>query len=64
MQILALYPGGIPRSEPPSCEAPRQPTIHEYKYFVGGISVTKKVGVLNNDKTLPREMTFTTIVEF
>ena len=24
---LAFYPGGIPRSVPPSCEAPRQPTI-------------------------------------
>ena len=28
MRMLALYPWGIPRSEPPSCEAPRQPTIH------------------------------------
>ena len=26
--LLALYPGGIPRREPPSCEAPRQPTIY------------------------------------
>ena len=25
---LLLYPGGIPRREPPSCEAPRQPTIY------------------------------------
>ena len=28
MQILALYPGGIPRRGPPSCEAPREPTIY------------------------------------
>ena len=27
--LLALYPGGIPRREPPSCEAPRQLTIYE-----------------------------------
>ena len=26
--LITLYPGGIPRSEPPSGEAPRQPTIH------------------------------------
>ena len=26
--INSLYPVGIPRSEPPSCEAPRQPTIY------------------------------------
>ena len=26
--LLALYPGGIPRREPPSCEAPREPTIY------------------------------------
>ena len=25
---LALYPGKIPRREPPSCEAPRQTTIY------------------------------------
>ena len=25
---LALYPSGIPRSDPPSCEAPREPTIY------------------------------------
>ena len=27
--LIALYPGGIPRSEPPSCEAPQQPTIYD-----------------------------------
>ena len=26
--LLALYPSGIPKREPPSCEAPRQPTIY------------------------------------
>ena len=25
---LALYPGGLPKREPPSCEAPREPTIY------------------------------------
>ena len=28
ISLLALYPGGIPRREPPSCEAPREPTIY------------------------------------
>ena len=32
MQILkaelALYPSGLPIREPPSCEAPREPTIN------------------------------------
>ena len=28
--LLALYPSGIPRKEPPSCEAPRQPTGLSY----------------------------------
>ena len=26
--LLGLYPGGIPTTELPSCEAPRQPTIY------------------------------------
>ena len=26
--VLILYPGGIPKREPPSCEAPREPTIY------------------------------------
>ena len=29
--LLALYPGGIPTSEPPSCDAPRQPTIYIFQ---------------------------------
>ena len=24
---IALYPSGIPRSDPPSCKAPREPTM-------------------------------------
>ena len=27
--LLALYPGGIPRREPLSCEAPGQRTIYQ-----------------------------------
>ena len=27
-QIIALYPWEVLRSDPPSCEAPRQPTIY------------------------------------
>ena len=26
--MLALYPSGIPIRDPPSCEAPREPTIY------------------------------------
>ena len=26
--LLALYPSGITRREPPSCEAPQEPTIY------------------------------------
>ena len=29
--LLALYPGGIPGREPPSCEAPREPIIYTGK---------------------------------
>ena len=32
--VLALYPGGIPRSEPRSCEAPRQPTIYNMSVII------------------------------
>ena len=28
ISLLALYPGGIPTKGPPSCEAPREPTIY------------------------------------
>ena len=33
ISLLALYPGGIPRREPPSCEAPREPTIYHMSCF-------------------------------
>ena len=28
ISLLALYTGGIPTREPPSCEAPQEPTIY------------------------------------
>ena len=28
--LLALYPGGVPKRYPPSCEAPREPTMYVY----------------------------------
>ena len=45
-----VYPGGIPRSEPPSCEAPRQPTIyvsrcHNIYYIFGQVQRLMFIGV-------------------
>ena len=40
--LLALYPSGIPRRDPPSCEAPREPTIYVYENsrILFGYSIT------------------------
>ena len=48
---LALCPSGIPKREPPGCEAPREPTIyvcvcflkHKIKYF----TLTQNCSILN-----------------
>ena len=46
--LLALYPSGIPRRDPPSCEAPREPTIYkEYK--------TKLISRLNPAFNYPQQ---------
>ena len=33
MSLLALYPGGPPLVDPPSCKAPQQPIIYLYERF-------------------------------
>ena len=37
--LLALYPSGIPRTDTPSCEAPREPTIYIFFSLLTGFSL-------------------------
>ena len=34
--LIAIYPSGIPRRDPPSCEAPREPTMYVLVFSTEG----------------------------